>query len=325
MSPKRTKRSVTGWIAVCLLAGVSHPAIAKQDPESAAAPGRVEFTSDVVNQQISAKDKPAMVAKGKAAGSLVVSTPALSNPVGMAVNWSVRVGFQQDGMPASDPFPVKGSVLLRKIDIKDGSKPDSQGRYSGAGEGPTLKFTVNDPFAFYSGNIEGMNPATGSFDLPVAASWNDGVMHFNSNSETILVVGRPDRAPFRHVTREEFIADLMTELYPDGTDPYSKPSKGLSALKAELAEMSPAERNSPACRGGKERPNRWLTSCSDAGSHYKVKMNHAYFDKSKSRVSTQLVTFKVHDAWVGEDVEEGDRLRAAFGQINVDAVRSLLD
>ena len=63
--------------------------------------------------------------------------------------------------------------------------------------------------------------------------------------------------------------------------------------------MTPDQRASPACRNGKEIPNRWLTSCSDPGSHYKVKANHDYFDRTKPRVSTQLVTYRVGDHWPG--------------------------
>jgi hypothetical protein len=318
----------TGLISVIAIAAlIGVPAIAQQTAADALLAGQVNFSSDIVNQDIKAKDKPIMVARGRAVGEAIVSTPALANPKGMAINWNVRVAFQQDGMPKTDPYPVRGFALIRKISTKDGSKPDKDGRYSGAGEGPSLKFTLNDPFAFYDGNIEGMNPATGAFDLPADAKWENGAMTFRSRSsnDAIAVIGRTDRAPFRHVTREEFINDLIAELYPDGADKYSKPGKGLAALKAELAEMSPADRASPACRNGKEKPNRWLTSCNDPGSHYKVKMNHAYFDTAKPRASTQLITFRVQANWVGEDKQEGDRLREAFSQIDMAAVRKLLD
>jgi hypothetical protein len=326
MSYKSSRPLNTGLvslIAIGTLLGL--PAIAQQTAADAALPGQVNYSSDVVNQDIKAKDKPAMSAKGKAVGDLVLATPALASPKGFAINWNTRVGFQQDGMPKTDPFPVKGQVLVREVDTSDGSKPDKQGRYSGSGEGPSLKFTLNDMHAFYSGNIEATDAPTAFYDLPASAKWENGTMTFEQNNDTVLVVGHKDRAPFLHVTREEFINGLIKELYPDGTDTYSKPGKGLSALKAELAEMTPDQRASPACRNGKEVKNRWLTSCNDPGSHFKVRANLDYFDKSKPRVSTQLVTFRVSGHWVGGAKKEGDIVREAFKQIDVEAVRKLLD
>lgn len=325
--PNTTERPVnTGLISLIAIATfITVPAIAQQTAADALLRGQVTYSSDVVNQDIKAKDKPAMSAEGKAAGDIVLATPALTDPKGFAINWSTRVAFQHDGMPKTDPFPVKGHILVRAINTSDGSKPDKSGRYSGAGEGPTLKFSINDMHAFYSGNIEAMEPATGEFDLPAAVKWKNGAMTFQQNNDTVMVVGRADVAPFRHVTREEYINGLIAELYPDGTDAYSKPGKGLSALKAELAEMTPAERASPACRGGKETRNRWLTSCADKGSHFKVKANHDYFDKSKPRVSTQLVTYRVSGHWVGAAKMEGDILRQSFSEIDPATVRKLLD
>ena len=58
-------------IAIATLIGL--PAIAQQSAADAALPGQVTYSSDVVNQDIKAKDKPAMSAKGKAVGDLVIS------------------------------------------------------------------------------------------------------------------------------------------------------------------------------------------------------------------------------------------------------------
>jgi hypothetical protein len=219
---------------------------------------------------------------------------------------------------------VKGYILAREIDTSDGSKPDKEGRYTGSGEGPTLKFTVNDPFGLYRDNDVAQNEHL-LFQIPATAKWENGAVTFKQGKDTVMVVGHADRAPYRLVSREERINGLIAELYPDGTDAYSKPGKGLSALKAELAEMSPAERASPACDSGKEIKNRWLTSCNDPGSHYFVTPNLDYFDTTKPRTSTQLVTFRVSEHWVGAAKPEGDKLRAAFAEIDVAAVRKLLD
>jgi hypothetical protein len=318
----QTTRARRALLAAALAACWASAADAQQDAASGAAPGRVTFKSDVFNPDIAAKDRPTIIAKATAVGESIVSTPALANPQGMAIDWSVRIAAQQDGMPKTDPFPARGQVLLRKIDLKRNGKPDADGRYGGEGEGPTIRFTVNDPFGFYWGNIEAMKPATGTFALPITAKWEGGTMTVKQNGETVLVVGRADRAPFVVLTREQALNALIEQLVGDGIPP---DSKGIANIKAELAALAAAERTEPACRGGKEIPNRWLTACTERAV-YQVKRNPDYFDAAKPRTSVQLVTFRVGDAGaVGEDKDEGDRLRQAFGQIDLAAVRKLLD
>jgi hypothetical protein len=299
------------------VAAATAPAWSVQDAASAAVPGQVNFKSDVVHPQIRAAEKPVMIAEGRAVGEAVVSRPALSGLRGYAIDWSVRVALQQQGMSPADPYPVRGFVLIRKVNLaaRPAPQPDAQGRYPGEGEGPTLKFTVNDPFAWYWGNIEGAEPtpAQAAFDLPGSARWENGQMTVKTNGETTLVIGRTDRAPYVQMTREEYLRSLLAEL------------PGNTALQAELAELSAAERASPACRGGREISRHMLTACTDPGSTYKVRVNPDYFDRTKPRTSTQLITFRVGDPAVGEDRDEGDKLRAAFSQIDVAAVRRLLD
>lgn len=316
----RARGAATVMALALLFVSSAH---AQQDAASAAAPGRVTFKSDVFNADIAAKDRPAMIAKVKAIGALIVATPALASPKGLAIDWSVRIAAQHDGMPKTDPFPARGQVLLRKIDLKRNGKPDADGRYGGQGEGPAIKLTVNDPFGFYWGNIEAMKPATGTFALPAAAQWEGGTMTVKQNGETVLVVGHADRAPFLVLTQEQALNALIEQLVGDGIPPDSKP---IANIKAELAALAPAARGQPACRGGKEIPNRWLTACTDPRAVYQVKRNPGYFDASKARTSVQLVTFRVGDAGVvGEDKDEGDRLRQAFAQIDLAAARKLLD
>jgi hypothetical protein len=313
----------TSYLLAAVAMLLAAPALAQQDAASAAAPGRITFKADVFNTQIAAKDRPAMIAKAKAVGQTILDTPALASLKGMAIDWSVRIAAQQDGMPATDPFPARGNVLLRKIDLKRNGKPDAEGRYGGAGEGPSIKLTVNDPFGFYWGNIEAMKPATATFALPVAAKWEGGSMTVKQNGETVVVIGKIDRAPFVTLTREQALEALIEELVDQGLPPESK---GVANIKAELAALAPGERAQPACRGGKEVPNRWLTDCDGPRAVYQVKRNPDYFDTAKPRTSVELVTFRVGDAGaVGEDPEEGGRLRQAFDQIDRAAVRKLLD
>jgi hypothetical protein len=314
-------------LPLMLAAGFSSPAMAEQDAASAAAPGHVVFSSDSVNPNVREAHKPVMIAKAKAVGEAIVSRPALADPHGFAVDWHARLSIPQAGMAGANPYPVRGYVLVRKIklDAKPAPKPDASGRYPGEGEGPKLTFTINDPFTLFSGNIEGVKPrpADGVFDLPANAEWNNGQIKLHTGMDTVLMIGRMDRgAPFIRLTAAEALNALVKELIAEGMLESSKP---VQAVKAELAAMSVDERQSPACRGGKEVPGHWLTNCAGERAVQKVKINHLYFDTSKPYTTVQLIAFRVGDPTVGEDKAEGDKLRDAFSQLDVAAVRKLLD
>lgn len=317
-------------LATTLLASfaLSLPAHAEQDAASKAAPGQVNFRSDSVNPNVREKDKPVMIARARAVGETLLSRPALADPHGFAIDWSVRLSIPQSGMAGANPYPVRGQVLVRKIklDARPAPKPDASGRYPGEGEGPTLRFTINDPFALFSGNIEGMKPSPGDgvYDIPASARWENGQITLKTGGDTVLMIGRMDRgAPFAPLTAEQALTALVKELVAEGMPESSKPVQN---VKAELAALSADDRQSPACRGGKEKPGRFLTSCDDPRAVQRVKINHLYFDTSKPYTTVQLIAFRAGDAGaVGEDREEGDKLRAAFSQIDVAAVRKLLD
>jgi hypothetical protein len=317
----------TSVAAMILWAGLSSPAFAEQDAASAAARGHVLFTSDSVNPNVREAHKPVMIAKAKAVGDAVISRPALADPHGFAIDWHARLSIPQVGMAGANPYPVRGYVLVRKIklDARPAPKPDADGRYPGEGEGPKLAFTINDPFTLFSGNIEGVKPrpADGVFDLPADAEWNNGQIKLHTGMDTVLMIGRMDRgAPFTRLTAEQALTALVKELVAEGMPESSKP---VQAVKAELAAMSADERQSPACRGGKEVPSHWLTNCAGERAVQKVKINHLYFDTSKPYTTVQLVAFRVGDPTVGEDKAEGDKLREAFAQLDVAAIRKLLD
>jgi hypothetical protein len=314
--------------AMILTAGLASPALAEQDAASAAAPGHVVFTFDNVNPNVREAHKPVMIGKAKAVGETIISRSALADPHGFAIDWHARLSIPQSGMAGANPYPVRGYVLVRKIklDAKPAPKPDADGRYPGEGEGPKLTFTINDPFTLFSGNIEGVKPrpADGVFDLPADAEWNNGQIKLHTGMDTVLMIGRMDRgAPFIRLTAEEALNALVKELIAEGMPESSKPVQN---VKAQLAALSADERQSSACRGGKEVPGHFLTTCDGPRAVQRVKINHLYFDTSKPYTTVQLIAFRVGDAGtVGEDKAEGDKLRDAFSQLDMAAIRKLLD
>ncbi|HEX2013030.1 MAG TPA: hypothetical protein VJN44_19025, partial [Roseateles sp.] len=253
-------------IAALGLGLLQFPALAApQDAASAQAPGQVSIGSDVVNPEVPAREKALLITKGRAVMEALLAAPALREPRGFALNGFVRVDFFHDSVKIDGaPFPISGSLLLRKIDLRGGNaKPDAQGRYPGSGEGPAVKFRINDLLGMYPGNAVAESRRGGHFALPAAAMTRgaDGVYRFEQGLQRIIVIAAPQREPFVPVTQQDYLQQLMTELYPSGIDASPKPGKGLAAIQAELAALSPEQRQAPACSGGRGRT--WLSNCED--------------------------------------------------------------
>lgn len=295
-----------------------------QDPASAQAPGQLSFSHDVVNPQIKPAERAPLIAKGKALLDSLTSTPALAQPRGFALNSSLRIDFYRDAVKRDgDPFPVGGQLLLRKIDLKQNAKADAQGRYPGWGEGPAIQFRLNDLLSLYERNAAAEAGADSVFSLTASLRREAaGLYRLQSGLRQLIVIADAERQPFVHLSREDYLRRLMKELYPDGVDPSPKPGKGLAKLQAELEALSAEQRAAPACTGGSGRG--WTSGCDDPSSVYQVRPNPDYFDRSRPRHSVQLITLVVPQPWVGEDREEGDRLRAAAAQLDLDALRKLL-
>lgn len=308
-----------------LLLALPLVATAAQDPESANALGQLSFSSDAVNPQLKAADKPPLTAKARALLDLLTGTPALRERRGFALNGSARLGFFSESVEtAGDPFPVSGSLLLRKIDLKQNAKADAQGRYPGWGEGPAIQFSFNHLLTMYGNNAASGHQRGTPLQLPAASLRRepDGSLRFTQGLRSYLVIAAAGREPFTHLSREAYLRRLMNELYPDGTDPRPKPGKGLAALQAELEALSPEQRQAPACSGGRGRG--WTSSCEDPSAVYQVLPNLDYFDRRQPRHAVQLITLVIPGPWVGEDREEGDRLRAAAAELDIKALRALL-
>lgn len=298
---------------------------AAQDPDSAQALGQFSYSAESVNPKIAAREKPLLLAKAKALIDLIAGSSVLRERRGFALNTSARIGFFSESVEtAGDPFPVSGNLLLRNIDLRSNAKADAEGRYPGWGEGPALQFSFNNLLTLYGNNASSGHRRGAALQLPAASLRRaaDGSYRFTQGGRSYIVIAAADREPFVQVTREQYLRDLMQELYPDGQDPGAKPGKGLAKLKAELEALSAEQRNSPACTGGRGRD--WLSACTDPSSSYVVKPNLDYFDRRKPRHSVQLITLVVPEPWVGEDRSEGERLRGAAAELDLASLRALL-
>lgn len=311
-------------LAAGLCAHVAAHAL-EQDAVSAAARGQSVLTYDFT-MRTPAKDRPAMIAAAKAVTGVVMATPQLSDLSGVAVNGGLHGAAPLAGLPATAPYIATGPIILRWIRLPIKAKADAQGRYEGEGEGPTLVVSINSLYV-----LPGVMPpaaASETFALPLDMSDEDGVMRFRQGGWEMLVAHKPGVSPFVHATREELLTRAMSALTPDAPNLDDKRRARIrqkyDVLAEELASLGPDERAAPGCENGRIGKAYSRSGCDVPGAYYIVRYNTAYFDPKLGRTTPQIVSIRVRDAWVGGDFELGARLRAAFAELDVAALKIIV-
>jgi hypothetical protein len=317
------KRIVMPAVALCAGMFAAAAQAAEQDAASQAAPGQVALTYDFSG--VLPADKARMTASAKAAAAVVLATPALTDPRGVAVNGGVHGGQTGRGLSKSGPYAAFGVIILRRIRLDLKRKADAQGRFEGEGEGPTIHLVLNN-LNFLTGN--GPPPAADEiYVLPNTVRWDRGVMPVRSGDWDVLVVGRPDRAPFVHLTRREILESAVARM---------QPSPGLDDVRAgrlaakrdeyvrELARLSPAQLAEPGCEHGFLDKKLSKSGCETPGANFLVRYNLDYFDPAKPRTALQIIALQVRRRGPGSDAMLTDRLRTAAGQVDLAALRRLV-
>lgn len=280
-------------LAACISL-LAAPALAGQNA-AAAQPGRVSPTS------LSQRDVrlPKAEASGMAAAverllfSPLLATSALADPQGFAISRQLIIAPPPEGMPRSGPSIAQGHILLRAVDLSAGSKPDAAGAYNGVGEGPGIQFTVNDPSALYPWEVEEKPGRPAFYDMDPNPELRRGFPVLRFRTKEHIVIAKPGRKPYRHVTKAELlareIADRQEVLAKLGADAAPGLLQDQTEQQAELAALSPGERAAPACLGG-SRKRGTFTPCSERGANYVVAMDPAYFDPGLPKTAIQLIT-----------------------------------
>ena len=316
----------------CLAAGLAlaAPAAAQQDPASAAAPGRVfPLGSEVRDRRLSKADGAAVIAKVDKLLGRLLATPALADPHGFSINRHITVDSLEPGMPAWHPAAAEASILLKAINLNNGSTRDAAtGTYGGVGEGPAIRIRVNDLTALY--------PWPGADDdrptfyyLTTKPDDRGGFPMLKFRSREHVIIAKPGRLPFRHVTKQAYleraIADERAGIAKFGGEPVPGLEKGLADKLAELAALSPTERAAPACEGSELQRGTSFTPCNEPGANYIVTVNPDYFDRSLPKTAIQLVSVSVpQEGGVGHKVLQ-PIVRAAVAALDLDAIRQTLE
>lgn len=266
-------------------------------------------------------------------------TGALAPLQGFAIDQSMRL-FEQPAALRGAPAGGWAHLLVRRVDPAR-SERDPAGGLRGIGEGPAIMLRVNDQAALF-GYPVGKDAHGDYFQLAVKPRRLQGMPVLQVGNKDVVVVHKPGRKPFAHVSRQrylegllaserEHIAHLQAQL-AEATDAESRHQleqfirqwQGTAAQKqAALDAMPEAERRSPTCQSSATRG--LFAACSDPGAVYYVTFDPGYFQPGLPPSSVQLLTIGVVNKGFLDDRLLGLKLRQAVAQLDLAALQRSLD
>jgi hypothetical protein len=304
-------------LAFCSIAASAQ----SQDAVSASVTGQLDNRYNNSRTTLSPAERTPLVLKGMRIRDMVVTTPALRERRGFALQTSVRLSPPGPLGRGPGPDIVTGMVLLRFVDVSR-SKPDAKGQYPGNGEGPALTFWIND--------FKGLgSPRAGdernAFTLPNDLVTRGGVTTYSRYGTGYIMLHKAGNLPFRPLTTENFyrlvIAEDEVRLAAGGDPVYvDRNRKIMEKTKADLAALTPSERAAQACQVS-SRPVR----CSDRNARPLTELSPSFF-AGKPKSSAQVITFQLkNQPERGMQNAQLAPLLAAQGQLDFAAVSALLD
>lgn len=262
-------------------------------------------------------------------------TPALRGRQGFALNQSLTF-YDQDG-----PAGAKGFLLVRRIDPAQSQRDPRSGHWQGIGEGPGITVQFNDVSAFF-GYPAGQDAAGDYFQIPVHPRRLQGFPVVEVNGGDVVVIAKPGRKPFVHISRQRYLEGLMASdreqierlqgMLADTHDAAGRAEverylpkwrAELEQKQAMLAAMSATERAAPMCQSGQSL-RQLFGDCNAPHAVYLVTANPAYFDPALPRHQPQLLTIDVVGKAFFNDHLLGRLVRQAVAQLDLKALHAEL-
>lgn len=312
-------------VAMCVLSPSAH---AEQSPASAAAKGRIAPVSlQVTDANLPGAARKALAAKVEALIGHALATPAFTDPRGFSLTRSIRIHAPLDGMPAAHPARAEAILIAQDIDLESGPKPDASGAYMGRLEGPTFRILVNDLHALYANYSGGGDPARDAQYLPLRMNIVQGFPVFRVGVRDVVLIARPGRLPYTHVTKGEHLQGLIEETQATiariGGAPHPKMQATLDDQTAALAALSAQERAAPACVSSRLR--QVFGDCAAKDATFYVRPNLDYFDRSAPKSSVQLVMISTPAEGGHGHKRLEPKLRSAVAAMDYAAIQAELD
>ena len=268
-------------------------------------------------------------------------TPALAPLRGFAIDQGLGLFEQDAGLPGA-PAIGQALLLVRRVDPAR-SEPAAQGGWRGYGEGPGIVLRVNDPRALF-GYPVGRDALGDYYQVAVKPRRLQGMPVLQVGNKDVVVVHKPGRKPFAHVSRQrylegllaserEHLAGLQQQLAEAGDaesrqqlQQFIRQWQGTVAQKQALLDgMGEAERRAPTCQSSSQRLGQLFAACSDPAAVYYVSPAADYFQTGLPASSVQLLTLSVVNKGFLNDHTLGLKVRQAVAQLDLPALQRSLD
>lgn len=305
------------------------------------APGSVGAAQmDVQGQPLPKAEMPRLRARLDGLLAQLRQTPALAPLRGFAIDQGLGL-FEQAAELRGAPAIGQAMLLVRRVDPARSEKA-AQGGWRGYGEGPGVMLRVNDPRALL-GYPVGKDAQGDYFQVAVKPRRLQGMPVLQVGNKDVVVVHKPGRKPFVHVSRQRYLEGLLAgerehldslHRQLDGADADSRNmlmqfirqwQARVEQKQAQLAAMSEAERRAPTCQGGQQRPGQLFSTCDAPGAVYYVAVSADYFQPGLPASSVQLLTLSVVNKGFLNDRTLGKKLRQAVAQLDLPGLQRNLD
>lgn len=311
-------------LAAAVLMALASPASAQQSAASAAAKGRVTPLSVQIISGAPPAAAKALTSKIGALIDRVLAVPPLDQPRGFSLTRSVSIDAPPPGVSPDHPLIARVTMIAQSIDLESGAKPDANGAYMGRLEGPSFQLGINNMTALYA-NVTWADDDYGAPQyLPLVRTTQQGFPVFRVGVRDVILITKPGRKPYVHVTQAEHLESLIAESRASvAAYPHPKAQAALDRQVAALTALSTQQRAAPACVSS--RLSVPLGDCAAPHATFYVRLNRDYFDKGLPKSAIQLVTISTPaEGGHGHKVLE-PKLRTAAANLDLRAIQAMLD
>lgn len=282
---------------------------------------------------------------------VVLRAPPLHEPKGMSLHPTILVEAPPEHAAKHHPALVRTIVLARPIQLenKRSVQDKKTGAWKGTGEGPTLRLHVNDLGVFLSNDTLDLSRPAQFFSAPRKVGEVQGFPVYGVGGNEVLLLSKRDTLPWRPFSVESYIQMLISQeketqaLFRKQLSSTTGAEKAelekanaerqarIDALKQELAQLSPAQRQAGACQSARRKRNNPTgldLTCAPASTPLVV-VNQDIFTRPAPKGSLQFLTITTTWGVLPKDDRMPNALgrvvRASLQDMDLKALQAMLD
>lgn len=282
---------------------------------------------------------------------VVLRAPRLHQPRGMSLSSDILVEAPPPHAAKHHPALVNASVLARDIVLenKRSVQDKKTGTWKGTGEGPSLRLHLNDLGVFLSNDPLDLSKPTQFFSEPRKVGEVQGFPVYGVGNNEVLLLSKRDTLPWRPFSVESYFQMLIAQeqetqavfqkqlASATGSEKaeldkvLAERQATIDALKQELAQLSPAQRQAGACLSAKRKRNNPTgldLTCPPAATPLMV-VNQDVFSREAPKGSLQLLAITTTWGIIPKDDRMpnilGQIVRASLQDMDLKALQAMLD